>query len=253
LQYYCIVNGEYRFSQNDGYDPETGEKLWPVTKEVIQKMKEKEVAADNYAEKPVQVQSDTTGKSPAGIYEKKYLVRVKNELKRGIFFCFTEGHNTLGSKAAILIPAEEETSVILSEGVHQIAFMDTEFNSYGHRKGGYILGSGINDTLNEKLCLHIGGQRRIAELYFPLQVLAMDKQIVTLREDGLITHNQEVSGEENNVTGFSILIGAGILFFLLGIIIAIDKKNSYDTTDGALSLSFILGGIAAIIIGIVNV
>jgi hypothetical protein len=45
LQYYCIVNGEYRFSQNDGYDPETGEKLWPVTKEVIQKMKEKEKKA----------------------------------------------------------------------------------------------------------------------------------------------------------------------------------------------------------------
>ena len=47
-QYYCVgSDGEYHFFKSDGYDPETGAKLLPVTKELILKIKkDKEAFAE---------------------------------------------------------------------------------------------------------------------------------------------------------------------------------------------------------------
>lgn len=221
VKYYSVdANGEYKFSSSGGYDPVTGEALRPVSGEVT---------ASRYTGRSVQVRArqnsgepevynlpgHASGESPAEMYENKYLVKFRNEQNRGIFLCFTEGHNAFSGTTVILIPTKKTISVRLSEGVHKIAFLDTEFNEYGHRKGGAILNGTFTDTLSGKLYLSIGNREKIVGRYFELQVLAMNKQKVTLKENELVTHNKEMSGGEKNTALGVALIGAGVFFLFV--------------------------------------
>lgn len=242
LKYYAVdANGEYRFFSSEGYDPVTGEELRPVDGRII---------ADLYSGRSVLVQQreaaseteayylNAPNESPLSRYESHYLVRFKNEQDKGIFLCYTEGHSAASGTTVVLIPTHSSLSLRLSEGSHQLAFVDSELKQHGHRKGGPVLS---DVGFDESLRLNIEGQEKILSQGFILQVLAKKKQVVTLKDGGLVTHSQEKSGEEKDLF-------LGLLLTCLGIFSAISIFTFKVNADLIPILFF--GGITLVIYGL---
>lgn len=246
LKYYSVdANGEYRFFSSEGYDPVTGEELRPVDGRII---------SDLYSGRSVLVQSgeaasetevyylpgNDPSESPLGNYERRYLVKFRNEQERGIFLCYTEGHGVASGTTVILIPPKGHLSLRLSEGSHQIAFVDSELNEYGHRGGGSILREAVP---GERMRLTVEGREKVFDKHFTLEVLRQKKQEVVLEDNDLITHSQEQSKEQNGARNNSIMILLGIVF-LIGGFFAPSSNSSVDSDTKLLLI--VLGGFCVI-------
>jgi|GEM_PF-6700451 hypothetical protein len=210
IKYYSISpDGGYKISSSDGYNSITGEKL---------KLVNKKIATENYLGKSAQIL--TKGKTDGqGMYEEKYVVKFSNEQKRGIFFCFTEGHDGLSGATVIFIPTGKTISVSLTEGQHLIAFIDTEFNEHGVRDEGKILAKShfTQDSIG-KLYLKIGNHNKLIYQKFLLQVLAEKNQKVSLKEDDSLTHNMEKTEQEEDKDRITCMLLVGILIFTLSLV-----------------------------------
>lgn len=223
VKYYSIgPDGKYKFSSSKGYDPVTGEKLKPVTKEVTAKNYSGESTDGLTKKDDSRFLAEGKIDSPQ-MYEKKYTVEFSNKQKRGIFFCFTRGHDGLKGTDVIFVPAGETVGVSLTEGRHLLAFLDTEFNGLGHRSGGEILTECLElaDSIDPLgVFVTVGKKCQYVAHEFSLKVLAEKDQKISLEEDESLLCNMEKAKQKEIPTEFVIA------FFLLLFIVLILSASS---------------------------
>jgi hypothetical protein len=205
-KYYSLgPNGEYNFYSSGGYDPVTGDKLQKVDKETV-------LQYLNGSSVPKNIEFNSVNESILTGAEKDshfYSVKFKNEIERNIYLCVSF-RNNYGEPIIIQkIPVGESRNLKLMEGGHYFSYMDNNGNCYGKRIGGKIL-----TQVDGKLSVAINNQRYDMYRVFCLDVIASDKEVITLKEE-LVSHNHDLNNDEKDKLSETIALAILSLFVLV--------------------------------------
>lgn len=209
LKYFSIgVNGEYNFSNSDGYDPITGDKLQQVDKAtIIQYLK---------GSKSGNIDVVNVGESALIGLEKNarfYPVDFKNKTERNLYLCITFKDALDGGVIIQRIAAKQRIRLSLMEGKHYFGYIDNNGTPYGGRSDHFFLkrqtiltpSAYYFDVLIDKQLYNLSKT-------FCLDVLVSDNQKVTLKERSVL-HNKELDGKQELWIMF--LIGVPVFSSLL--------------------------------------
>lgn len=211
LKYYSISpTGEYKFYSSNGFDPITGDKLQPISKEIVVKY-----INLNSKEKAVTI-SDNLGSATrsngsksllgAANYANSYPVKFVNKTGMKIFLCIGTNLDQTGPFLIKLIPAGESAVISLMEGRHIFGYMDTSGICYGWLDdNGWLDGRGeileetgprrsLSDDISNKpkefiyFMVTINSQDYTMYRTFYLNVLPDDDMSINLRKNH-VTNN----------------------------------------------------------------
>ena len=232
MKYFSVgVNGEYNFSNADGYDPVTGDKLKQVDKNTVVKyLKEKtpsETVEETKVVKEVESVNVNIDKQTLIGLEKNarfYPVEFKNVTERNFILCISATADVNKLIIVQKIDVGQSVKLSLMEGQHFFSYIDNNGKCYGERGTSEFFKRTILTRSENTLNVSIDNQAYYLEKTFSLNVLASDNQIITLKEDN-VSHNGEVSD------GQGIVIVIAAIFFICIIAVCllyIDDKISHN-------------------------
>jgi hypothetical protein len=162
MKYYSISpEGEYKFSTSDGYDPVTGDKLQPITKDIVIKHLDKKEEVDGVisrVKKSLQENRRLSDDEQAALETEQavlrekevrdaiasgnsirldiknfsgiektadfYQIKVFNDLTEKVYFVVSAKIESEDETQAFALPAKSSLSLSLCEGNHYFSFLD---------------------------------------------------------------------------------------------------------------------------------
>lgn len=188
LKYFSIgLNGEYNFSNSDGYDPITGDKLQQVDKAtIVQYLKGSSSPDNNYVV--------GVGENALIGLEKNarfYPVEFKNKTEKNLYLCITFKDDVNGGVIIQRIAAKQKIRLNLMEGKHYFGYIDNNGTAYGERSGHFLFKrQTILTPSSNYFDVMIDGRLYNLTTTFCLDVSVSNNQCVSLKERG-VTHNKE--------------------------------------------------------------
>lgn len=209
LKYFSIgVNGEYNFSNSDGYDPITGDKLQQVDRAtIIQYLKGSESSGNtNVVEAG---ENALIGLEKNSIF---YPVEFKNETEKNLYLCITFKDSVNGGVIIQRIASKQTIRLNLMEGKHYFGYIDNNGTSYGGRSDKFFSKQTILTLSPYFFDVLIDKQLYNLPKTFCLDVLVSNDQKVTLEEKRVL-HNKEM--DSNQELWLMVFVGVPIFCVLV--------------------------------------